>query len=151
MPKDKATAKREASRRCLVKKKAELANMNVDQYVKKHFKTTLEEYVTDAFHAALTPGKASAAKKTAPPKRDKKEPNPAQEEEESPPPVKVSDTTTVGQFLEQRYAKDPAQLKMLQKEVGKKVLAEQLTFGGNDMYLADLLNVNVADIIPQPL
>lgn len=44
-----AQGKREASRRCIIKKKAVEANMTVEAYVKEKFHTTLENYVTDEF------------------------------------------------------------------------------------------------------
>lgn len=125
-------AKREAGRKCLIKKKAIAAKLDIDTYVEKTFGVTLSEYVSDAFHS-----KPSKPKNTIVKSKTKIE-----TEELIIEIDKAKPGQTVSDFITIFCKSDSKKLKALKTEIGKKVLSEEVLSEGNDMYLADLLNIN---------
>lgn len=125
-----ASSKREASRRCLLKKQAEKAKLTPDEFSEMTYKVPAAVYVTDEFQGKLKG-------KPIPAESKKEEPEP----EQAPPAS--SKGQTVAQFVDAFCGTDSKRAKSIKAEIGKKVLAEAVSYGGNDMYLADILNVNL--------
>lgn len=145
--KDPAQGKREASRRCIVKKNAAAEKMTVEEYIIKTYqiKTTLEEYVTDDFHNKLHG-------KTIPSSKDARHGEvQIYEHRESKGIVNMSYTgkdMTVIEFLTAYYnkPKNSKKIKEMSTACGKKVLGEKVLALNNDCYLAEIMDISAGDI-----
>ena len=144
MAEDKAAKKREASRRCTVKKKAADAGTTVEAYVKKEFGTTLETYVTDAFH--------NKKGKTEDTKTEIIRPDAKKDEENFIPSNGTQmryqgPDMTVEEFLRAYLATDKKDMERSIKNMGAnakeraKILAEKMIADNHDMYFAAEWNV----------
>ena len=146
---EKAEKKREASRRCIIKKRAEEAKMSVDAYVKKEFGVTLNVYVSDAFHNKGHTHNESSDKADAP-KAPRATVAPSRAGGDMAP--YTGPDMTVEEFFNAWYDTDAAGMRRAVKNISsdnkirKEVLSSTMLADNYDTFYATELNVNRQEI-----